>query len=433
MPTETSAWTPVITAANTAKNRWRSTAAAATTARPESTEGATPDATAALARASDAFGVDLWARLRTNEGNQVVSPASISLALAMTWAGARGQTADEVARVFHFGDPEAVHAAASGLLSRWNDPDREDYELRVVNRLFGERGARFEPAFLGLTRQRYGAPLEPLDFSENPDPSRLHINGWVAGQTADRIRDLLPPGSIDASTRLVLTNAVYFLGRWLSPFQAEATHDADFHVGPGRTVRVPTMRQIGSFAYGEAPGVQVLEMPYRGRELAMVIVLPTEQDGLAAVERGFTVDALARWLAAPSTSPDSGSLSAPRVAVSLPKFLIDPPSSMGLRATLVAMGMPTAFDDDHADFTGIANPPDPRDRLRISEVFHEAFVRVDEAGTEAAAATAVVMGEGAGAPPAPPRVFSATHPFLFLIRDLQSGMILFLGRVTNPS
>jgi len=402
-------------------------------ALPERADDATPESTAALVQASNAFGLDLWARLREEEGNRVFSPASISLALGMTWAGARGETGEQMARVLHFGEQEAVHAAAAALLARWNDPGREQYELRVVNRLFGEQRYTFEQDFLALTRRRYGAPLEALDFSGAPDPSRQHINAWVAGQTADRIRDLLPPRSVDSDTRLVLTNAVYFLGKWVSPFEPNLTRDADFHVAPGRTVQVPTMHRTAPFAYGEAPGLTLLEMPYRGEDLAMVFLLPNERDGLDALERGLSAEALSGWLAALSSDPAPGSLSPTRVAVSLPKFEIDPASSTALKQTLVEMGMPVAFDRGAADFTGMANPPDPRERLHISQVFHKAFVRVDEEGTEAAAATAVVMGRGAGPPPAQPKVFQADHPFLFLIRDLRSGMILFLGRVSDPS
>ena len=380
-----------------------------------------------FAESTNAFALDLWARVRETPGNQIVSPASIAIALDMTYGGARGETAAEMARVLHApADPAALHLAAGNVLSTWNDPARDTYTLAVANRLFGERTFTFEPTFLALTRDRYRAPLEPLDFASAPEPARAHINGWVARETRDRIQDLLPAGVIRADTRLVLTNAVYFLARWRTPFERHATRDAAFFAGGTRRVEVPTMHRAEHFAHAEIEGAQVLELPYRGDELAMTIVLPRERDGLAAIEAGLDAARLASF----TSSLDASR----RVAVALPKFRIAPEPSMRLSDTLKQLGMRLAFDAEAADFTGIADPPDPDDRLSISEVFHKAFVQVDEDGTEAAAATAVVMMRGgAAAPSEPPIPFTADHPFLFFIRDLRSGAILFLGRVVDPS
>jgi len=374
-----------------------------------------------FAWSGNAFGVDLWARLREQRGNLVVSPASISMALAMTWAGARSETAAEMARVLHFeGDPEAIHRAAAHQLASWNDMNRTAYSLRVANRLFGEHRYTFEQEFLSLTRDRYGAELEPADFRGQPDPSRQRINTWVAERTEQRIRDLLPPNSIVPATRLVLANAVYFLGTWTHQFQPSRTADLPFHVDGGRPVPVPTMRQTEDFGFAEVPDATLLELPYRGDELSMVIILPTAVNGLPALEQSLSVERL-----------EGGALPRTNVSVSLPRFTIDPAQPLPLGQVLQAMGMPLAFDAERADFTGIATPPDPAQRLLISDVFHKAFVSVDEEGTEAAAATAVVMMEGAGRP-AEPRSFVADHPFLFLIRDTRSRAILFLGRVVSP-
>ncbi len=383
-------------------------------------------ASQSVGEATRRFAVQLWARLRTRSGNLAVSPGSAWVALAMTHAGARTQTEAEMRRVLQMpADTAATPAAAGALLATWNDAARTTYTLRVVNRLFGATGARLEAPFLALTQNTFRAPLEPVDFAANPEAARAHINQWVAQQTQDRIRNLLPPTSIDGDTRLVLTNAVYLLAKWLSPFTRETTYDEAFHGPGGANTPVPTMHQLEPLRLAELADVQVLEMPYEGGDLAMTFVLPRAQDGLAAIEARLDDATLASWIGAGETTP---------VAVSLPKFTIDPPEPLPLAEDLAAMGMPTAFDRNAADFTGMANPPDPRQRLFISKVFHKAFVKVDEQGTEAAAATAVIMAP-LGAAPAPgprPMVFRADHPFLFFLRDLRSGVILFAGRVERP-
>lgn len=395
-------------------------------ARPETVQGLPEDAEAAHAAAINAFAQDFWQRIRTRNGNLVVSPASISLALGMTWGGARGPTAEQMATVLHFDGHEgdAVHGAAANMLARYNDPAREELELRVVNRLFGEQTYTFEQDFLSMVRSRYGAPLEPMDYRNAPEPSRLRINGWVAEQTRERIRDLIPPRVIDGDTRLTLVNAIYFLGKWQQPFETHATRNAPFWTSASASAQVPTMHQTGSFSFAETDGVKLLEMPYRGGDFAMVFVLPNARDGLAAVEQRLTAERLDGWLS---------TMQADRIEVALPKFEIDPADSLALKELLSAMGMPLAFDRQQADFTGIANPPSPADRLFISHVFHKAFIKVDEEGTEAAAATAVVMARAGSAFVPPQKTFVADHPFLFLIRDTRSGAILFLGRLVNPA
>lgn len=379
-----------------------------------------------VGEATRRFAAELWARLRTRRGNLAVSPGSAWVALAMTHAGARARTEAEMRRVLSLpADTAATQAAAGGLLATWNDPGRTAYTLRVVNRLFGADGARFEAPFLTVTRDVFRAPLEPVAFAADPEAARAHINRWVAGQTQDRIRDLLPPTSIEADTQLVLTNAVYLLARWLTPFTRESTHDQPFHGPGGATANVPMMHQVGPLRLAELADVQVLEMPYEGNELAMTFVLPRAQDGLAAVEAHLDDATLAAWLGAGEVGP---------VAVALPKFTIDPAEALPLAEDLAAMGMPSAFDRNAADFTGMANPSDPQQRLFISKVFHKAFVKVDERGTEAAAATAVIMAPRGG-PPSPgprPKQFLADHPFLFFLRDVRSGVILFAGRVERP-
>lgn len=395
---------------------------------PPAAPGATASSSVAppttIAQSANRFGCDLWARARTQPGNLAISPSSIWVALAMTHAGARGATAEEMSRVMHLPAGGSVHADAARQLATWNDAARTAYTLRVVNRLFGERSVRFEAPYLALTRDLYRAELEGLDFQRASEPARLHINAWVAEQTSDRIRDLLPPRSIDPDTRLVLVNAIYFLGRWLSPFPRSATTERPFHLGTSESVPVPTMQRQGHYAYAEADDAQLVEMPYVGGELSMVLVVPRRTTGLDAVEARLDAATIDRWVAG---------LSDRLVRLVLPKFTIDPPQSVALVATLRQMGMSLAVDRARADFTGIANPASPRDRLFIGEVFHKAFVRVDEEGTEAAAATAVVMPRGGGMPrPEQPIEVRADRPFLFLLRDMRTGMVLFIGRVADP-
>jgi serpin B len=367
------------------------------------------------------LGVDLLKRAVVRRANVAISPASITTALAMTYGGARGETAAQMARVMHHeGAPEALHDATSRVLASWNTPG--EHELRVVNRLFGERTFRFEEPFLAMTRDRYGAALEPMDFRGAPDPSRAHINRWVAEQTNDRIRDLLPPRSIDDTTRMVLTNAVYFLGRWVSPFARELTRSAPFHRLDGSTAQVPTMNQTEHFGYAEDADAQVIELPYRGEQLSMLFVLPRQRDGLPALVDALTAERIAGW---------SSALSPRNVWAAIPKVTIDPPEPMALAHDLAELGMPLAFDDMRADFTAMGVPPNPEMRLYISQVFHKAFVKIDEEGTEAAAATAVVMAEGGGMP-AEPTMFRADHPFLFILRDRRSGAVMFFGLVFDP-
>ncbi|MFN7975602.1 MAG: serpin family protein [Acidobacteriota bacterium] len=383
-------------------------------------EPAAPDA---MTSSANAFAAALYGDLRSRSGNIAVSPASLWLALLMTRAGARGSTGDEMSRVLHVQANGDVDAKAAALLDRWGKPVG-GVELRVANRLFGEKTYRFEAPYLERTRTAYGAPLEPVDFRGDANGARTHINGWVATQTRDRIKDLLPAGSVDDQTRLVLTNAVYFLAKWEEPFEKTATNPAPFKVGGGRTVTVPTMHAVGFFSYAETDSLQVLEKPYQGGEFAMGFVLPKDDAGLGAVEGSLDAAAVDRLFA---------SLSSERVSVSLPKVRIDPPESLAVGDALARLGMPTALDRRRADFTGIANPPDPDDRLFVSKVFHKAFVAIDEEGTEAAAASAVVMARAGSAAPSKLVVFNADHPFLFFLRDLRSGLILFAGRVADPS
>lgn len=372
-----------------------------------------------LAAAGNVFAMDLYDQLAAAPGNFAYSPASISIALAMTWAGARGQTAEQMANVLHFDLPQdTLHAANSQQLARYNDELAQAVTLRVVNRLFGEQTTKFEAPFLDRLAHTYAAPLERVDFIDAAEPARVHINEWVADQTDDRIDNLIPPGSLDHMTRLVLTNAVYFKGTWKTQFEAEATTNEPFRLSSGQTAEVPTMRLVAELPLTDTDEVQVLQLPYEGDALAMDVILPKTPSGLAALERDLTAAKLEQWLADAVTT---------EVEVALPRFKIDPPDPISLASTLEQMGMPIPFSPRDADFSGMSKSA----KLFIDDVFHKAFVEVNEEGTEAAAATAVVMAEESAMVSMPVR-FTADHPFVFTIRDRTSGALLFVGRVADP-
>ncbi len=385
------------------------------------TAPASLEAQRAMAAASNALGVDVYRRLATAPGNLALSPASISVAFGMTAAGAGTETLAQMRRVLHHKLPPAeAHAALGTLSQRWNIA-RDGFTLATANRLFGHAGSPFEDAFVALTRDRYGAPLERVDFT-NSEPARVHINRWVAGQTRDRIADLLPPRALDGLTRLVLVNALYLDARWRRPFEANRTRPGVFYAPTGE-VQVPRMSAVEEFAFAERDGVKVLEMAYRGGDFVMDVILPDARDGLGALESRLSAEQLAAWCEG---------LRPQRVAVTLPRFRIAG-DTVPLRETMLALGMTRAFDRTLADFLPMSNPPSPAERLYIASAFHKVFVEVNEAGTEAAAATAVVMAARGGMmPQSQPASFVADHPFLFVLRERETGAVLFLGRVNNP-
>lgn len=371
------------------------------------------------ALANNAFGLDLYQRLAAKDGNLFFSPASVSLALAMTWYGAREATEQQMAGVLHLqGDRDRVLDGFGSWLTSLQ-PVQDAYTLRVANRLWGDRELPFRGEFLDPLRTRFGAPLEQLDFRADPDKARLTINDWVADRTEQRILDLLVPGTITRDTGLVLTNAIYFLAAWGEPFRDHLTREEPFFLAGGGRVTVPLMERTGSFAYHQTDSVQVVTLPYKADELEMIVLLPHDPAGLPALERSLSPSVLDGWLQARQRVP---------VRCRIPRFRLE--GAFQLPEVLAAMGMPLAFDPARADFSGMTGTRD----LFISDVIHRAFVAVDEKGTEAAAATAVIMEKTSVAmPPKDPVLFQADHPFLFLIRHPGSGAILFLGRLQNPA
>jgi len=368
-----------------------------------------------VAPAVNAFAVDLHHALRAEDGNLFFSPASISYALGMTRTGARGRTADEMDLVLHLsggdGDAEAYGRLMDDLLD-----GGDVYTLRLANRLYCQEGFAFRSEFLATVGEHFRGGFETVDYIRDAEGARSNINSWVSEQTAERIPELLPPGILGDDTRLTLVNAIYFLGDWLIPFPAENTHPRPFHLVGGEAVEADLMSETAVYGYAEIDGLQVLSMPYKGNELEMVVLLPDTDEGLDGLAGRLTVDALAGWLAAPAPT---------RVEVVLPKFEFT--AGIGLSGTLAAMGMPTAFAEGAADFSGMT----ASNRLFIQAVVHKAYVRVDEKGTEAAAATAVIMVTDS-APMPPEARFIADRPFLFLIRHKPSGAVLFQGRVVDP-
>ncbi len=368
------------------------------------------------AAASNAFAVALYARLGAEGGNLFFSPASIVYALAMTRTGARGQTAAEMDKVLHFAPDDPQLAAACGRLMAQLTADREFATLRLANRLFGQSGFGFDGTFLADLETHFGAGLELLDFRADAEAARGVINGWVEEQTEEKIKDLLASGSLDQATRLVLVNAVYFLGTWQKPFPVDATAHAPFHCANGGDVTVPFMHVTGRFGYADTDGVQVLSLPYKGGDLDMVLVLPAQGTPLAEVEARLDAGTFGAWVAAPGQA---------EVRVALPRLHLE--TKFDLAATLQAMGLVRAFTD-RADFSGMV----PGGGLAIDEVVHKAYLDVDEKGTEAAAATAVEM-RLTSARPVEVKEFTADRPFILAIRHQGTGAVLFLGRVADPS
>ncbi len=358
------------------------------------------------------FAVDLYHQIRTRQGNLFLSPFSISTALAMTYAGARGDTEREMAEALHFTLPQAdLHAVFAHLQAALGKAQRADeVELAVANSLWPRQGLSLRPTFIQLMERDYRTTLTPLDFVQT-EPARQTINRWVEEKTRDRIKELIVPGILSPDTVLVLANAIYFNGRWQEPFDPKQTRSAPFHLSATRTVNAPTMHQTARFGYASVDEIDLLELGYRGGTLSMVVMVPKAIDGLAAVEEGLTAAKLVAWIARIS---EPG-----RVIVALPKF--ETTTALSLKEPLIALGMSNAFH--HADFSGIFESTGPK----ISEVVHQAFVSVDEVGTEAAAATAVIMQVSM------PLTVQVNRPFLFLIRDRTTGSILFLGRIMDPT
>jgi serpin B len=372
----------------------------------------------ALVQGNTRFALDLYHTLHGPADaerppvNLLYSPYSISLALAMTYAGARGETEQQMADTLHFTlEQEPLHAAFNALDLALHGADEEggDFRLHLVNAIWGQRGHTFSEPFLDVLAEDYGAGLRILDFAADPESSRLAINEWASEQTEGKIEDLLPEGAIDPSTVLVLSNAIYFNAAWQSPFSEEATRDAPFVLLDGSEVTVPTMQGTMRLRYAEGAGYEAIELPYQGGRFAMLLLVP-EAGGFEAFAGALDAERLEAIV---------GDLQLATFELHMPRFGYG--SGFQLADVLKEMGMPAAFQD--ADFSGMDGTRD----LFIDDVYHKAFISVDEAGTEAGAATAVVMAR------ALPETLRIDHPFIYLIRDTETNSVLFLGEVLDPS
>ena len=391
--------------------------------------------------ATNQLGLDLHRKLATGDENLCLSPYSIQTALAMTFGGADGETRTEMARALHFPPQgDAIHKSFASLqraleemakntaniaeASKKSGGPSEPITLAIANRLFAQSGYEFLDSFRTFTKLFYAAAFEPMDFRKNPERARQEINQWVSEQTRDRIRDLIPPNGVDATTRLVLANAIYLKAPWQFEFNNASTKPAPFHVRGRDPVDVSTMNKRANFRYAKRDGFTALGLPYTGGDMQLLILFPDAVNGLAKMESTLTADLLLQCAKMETRDID----------LYLPKFKFEPPTT-ALADQLKALGMKSAFDEPagSANFSGIA-PRKPNDYLAISQVFHKTFIAVDEKGTEAAAATAVAMLAMARMQSSPPKPIEVRvdRPFVYAIQHVPSGACLFLGRVTDP-
>jgi serpin B len=372
-----------------------------------------------LVEGNSSFAFDMYQKLKEDSnGNLFYSPYSISTALAMTYAGARTETESQMRDTLHFTLPQnllhpAFNKLSLELESRGQTVEAgKRFNLNINNALWGQKDYSFLPDFLKVLGQNYDAGMNVLDFITSPEESRITINDWVSNQTNNRIRDLLPQGSVNIYTRLVLTNAIYFDAAWKYPFPKDLTRNGTFKLLNNSTVSVPMMSHRAGFSYARGEGCQAVELPYEGNEISMVILLPDEGN-FTAFDNALNYDDISDII---------GNLQTTDMSLTMPKFHFD--SSFSLKSYLAEMGMPLAFSE-MADFSGING----NDELTITDVVHKAFVAVDEEGTEAAAASGVVVGIVS----MPQTSVTIDRPFILLIRDVQTGAILFIGKVMNPS
>ncbi len=384
------------------------------------TPGAQSGQPQSLVEANTAFALDLYGQLKSGQGNLLFSPFSISTALAMTFAGARGDTERQMAGVLHFDRVEGpLHSSFDELQRQLGEIGKQKgIELNMANALWTERGHPFLPGFLKIAQDQYGANLNQVEFKTGAAAARNEINRWVEQKTKQKIHDILPPGSVDALTRLVLANAVYFKGAWVKPFVKAETSSQPFHLSATHQIAVPLMHHFDEIRYMEDKDFQAAELPYSGGQLSMVILLPRQIDAWGSLEDRLNPALLSRAL---------GQMRQHKVEIFLPRFKLE--CAFDLNDVLSRMGMPDAFGG-RADFSGM----DGTRLLYISGVFHKAWGEVNEEGTEAAAATAVTaVASAVMKRPPPPPIFRADQPFLFFIRDTHAGSLLFLGRLSDPS
>jgi len=373
----------------------------------------------ALIRGNTEFAVDLYRRQSGQQnGNIFFSPYSISTAMAMVDLGARGTTASEIEKAMQF--PFSGKRLARAWTAVLDDVNKHKagFDLLTANALWAARGIEFRSSYLATARGEFGAKIETLDYVHAAEAARTRINKWVSEATKEKIRELIGQGMLGGDTLLVLTNAIYMKAKWADPFPKAATDQKGTFHAPGGDVTAPMMRRTGTFRFFRGEGVRVLELPYMGKELSMLVVLPEANTGLAAIEKDLTPEKIEAWQA---------KLAPANVSVTFPRFTSE--LALDLGDTLQAMGVRRAFGSGgRPDFSGMSE----KEKIAISRVLHKARVDVDEEGTEAAAATAVIAVRSTAIRQPPPELFVADHPFLFLIRRNGSNSVLFLGRLMKP-
>ena len=376
--------------------------------------GAHPASTTSIVNGNNLFALELYSKLKKEKGNLFFSPYSISSALAMTYSGARGNTAEEMAKTLHFKPrAEKTNAAFADLNAKLNEVQKQgNVKLLIANSIWPQTNHPFLPEYLSSMNRYYGASVYPVDYRNASEGARTRINGWVEDRTQGKIRNIIQK-PLDPDTSLVLVNAIYFKGNWAHKFDRFRTEKAEFSLLSGAKKQVPMMRQGRKFGYHETEDAKLLELPYVGEQLSMIIILPNEASQLSMLEDELTASNLQSWL--------SG-LKEQFVSAYLPRFKVTW-GAHDLVTPLQSLGMRKAFERG-ADFSGM----DGTKAFKIGRLLHKAFVEVNEEGTEAAAATATVMMGGL----LRERTFKADHPFLFVIRDNASGSILFLGRILDP-
>lgn len=382
-----------------------------------------PVETYSIANENNQFSFELYQKLNKEDKNLFFSPYSISTALGMTYSGARNSTAKEMASVMHFNtNIEQSNKAFKGLITAINSRNNEDIKMSVANRLFGDKRFDFNLDFLNTVNENFGAPLEKMDYKNDLEGSRKKINKWVEDQTNNKIKELIKKDVLPDSTKLVLVNAIYFYGDWLNQFDSSLTYVKPFYLDEKNTIDHKLMFQKTSVEYFAESDFQAIRMPYKGNKIYMEIYLPNQKDGLKNLENKLITENYLKW---------SSKFTYTKVYLTIPKFKMTADFSLG--NILQEMGMKTAFSDA-ADFLNMVNKP--KDALKISKVIHKAFIDVSEKGTEAAAATAVIMvavATSAGPNFEEVKTFYADHPFFFMIKDRETGSILFMGKIVNPA
>ncbi len=387
---------------------------------PPAPDGPTPAATQADVRAANAFSLSLYQRIKRPQGNACASGTSLRHALGVTYLGAKGDTARELAKALSLPSPAVAADLAAQELDDWRKVKPENGDLSIATRVWVDDAVALAPSFLERAAA-YGAPAERLAIAGDPDRARTTMNAWVSEQTGGKIPELLAKGVLDARSRMLVTNAVYLKARWAEPFPKDATKDAPFRVEGRAAVPVPTMNVTGSLRFAEDAGSKIVELRYDGTPLAMMIVVPDDPAGIARTEQSLSVDTLERWTKA---------LTQRKVSLAMPRFTFTAGGSMN--DALRDMGVRAAFGD-RADFGGLvdADADKKGGRLSLQQVVQRTFLAVDEIGTEAAAATGVVMRTTSLDMSTPVEV-KADRPFLFVLRDVTRGRVLFVGRVSDP-